>query len=104
MTKGKTRVMLDNGLVIITKKVDVHGAYTSLGINVGSIDEPAAKNGLAHLVEHMFFRTNRNMTGDQYQEALEWTGIDYNAMTSFTDTIFLIKEEDVGKAIGLLRF
>ena len=88
MTKGKTRVMLDNGLVIITKKVDVHGAYTSLGINVGSIDEPAAKNGLAHLVEHMFFRTNRNMTGDQYQEALEWAGIDYNAMTSFTDTIF----------------
>lgn len=87
----KTRIVLENGLVVVSEKININEAYTSIGINAGSRDESLRKNGLAHVVEHMFFRTNKNALTQEFQQAFESQGLDYNAMTNFTNTIYFVE-------------
>src|SRR5579864_4745026 len=61
---------LDNGLEVIlhpdhrTPVVAVNVWY-----HVGSKDEPAGKNGFAHLFEHVMFQGSRNVGEDQFFKA-----------------------------------
>jgi len=56
----------------------------ALGVifNLGSRDEPAAEQGLTHLVEHMLFKGTRNRTARQLSQAVEAIGGFINGFTN----------------------
>ncbi len=75
---------LENGLEVIlhpdhrTPVVAVNVWY-----HAGSKDEPAGKNGFAHLFEHVMFQGSRDVAEDQYFKYLERAGAsDTNGSTS----------------------
>ena len=54
--------------------------------HVGSKDEPAARNGFAHLFEHLMFQGSKHVPEDEYFVFLERAGAsDRNGTTSSTD-------------------
>lgn len=75
---------LPNGLqVVVFRDNTVPLATVELAIRMGSVYETAADNGIAHLYEHMFFRSNRaQVTQEAYLTDIGIKGISYNGMTS----------------------
>jgi zinc protease len=75
---------LDNGLEVILHE-DHHTPIVAVNIwyHVGSKDEPAGKNGFAHLFEHVMFQGSRNVGEDQFFKYLERAGAsDRNGSTN----------------------
>ncbi len=63
-----------------------------LVVNVGSVDDTTP--GIAHMVEHMVFRTNQayGKSLHAYFDELGWkTGVQINAMTRQTETQFMVR-------------
>lgn len=75
---------LPNGLqVVVFPDATVPLATVEMAIRMGSVYETAADNGLAHLYEHMFFRTNQaQVSHEGYLEGINLKGISYNGSTS----------------------
>ena len=77
---------LDNGLEVIlhpdhrTPVVAVNVWY-----HAGSKDEPAGKNGFAHLFEHVMFQGSRDVGEDQFFKYLERAGASERNGTTNTD-------------------
>jgi zinc protease len=69
---GYTRRMLANGLTVYairdtrTSNVHVHMVY-----DVGAKDDPAGRSGFAHLFEHMFSQSTRNLARGQLSRFVE---------------------------------
>src|SRR6056297_2723295 len=81
------RKQYDNGLVVLTEKVPAaQKACVIVGIRTGSINEEEKLSGIAHLNEHMLFKSNRFQRADQILYNLEQIGVSTNAFTSWTDT------------------
>ncbi len=78
----KTR--LDNGLeLILHEDHRTPIATVNLWYHVGSKDEPAGKNGFAHLFEHVMFQGSKHVPEDTYFLDLERVGAtDINGSTS----------------------
>jgi predicted Zn-dependent peptidase len=78
----KTR--LDNGLEVILHEDHRTPIVTvNLWYHVGSKDEPAGKNGFAHLFEHVMFQGSKHVPEDTYFLDLERVGAtDINGSTS----------------------
>ncbi|SJL83922.1 M16 family metallopeptidase [Vibrio palustris] len=103
---------LDNGLkyVFYPSPKSSDPFNLRLIINVGSVDDPAGQKGLAHIVEHMVFRANRQHQSDihHYLDTIGWeTGKQVNAHTRQTDTQFMIRTRpddslDLNQSIALL--
>jgi len=84
------RYQLPNGLDVVLqedhrdRRVAVVVAY-----DIGSRDEPAGYDQLAHLVEHMTYRGSRHVESLRGFELLERAGAErFNAMTSLDQTVF----------------
>lgn len=84
------RYRLANGLDVVLqedhrdRRVAVVVAY-----DIGSRDEPAGYEQLAHLVEHMTYRGSRHLEGLKGFELLERAGAErFNGMTSLDQTVF----------------
>ncbi len=59
----------------------------SLDVNVGSSDDPAEREGLAHFLEHMLFLgTKKYPQAGEYQKFLDSNGGGHNAYTSYDHT------------------
>lgn len=71
--------------------------YLSSVIDAGAAQDPAGKEGLAHLVEHLAFRSRAVEGGPTVAERLVAAGASYNAHTSFDVTHF----DTVGPANSL---
>lgn len=80
---------LPNGLrVVVHTDRSAPLVAITLAYDVGSVDEPAGRTGLAHLFEHLMFSGSENVTGDvtQAMEAIGATNV--NAMTTFDYTAY----------------
>ena len=75
--------VLANGLeVIVLEDHSVPLVTLELGVKNGSYTEPPELNGLSHLFEHMFFKTNRAVANmEDYLRLIGQMGIAYNGST-----------------------
>ncbi|MEP7265660.1 MAG: pitrilysin family protein [Bacteroidota bacterium] len=78
---------LKNGMKAIRYYVpDSPVVHCALMINCGARDEPANKTGLAHFIEHTFFKGTKNRTSRQILNSLEISGGELNAYTTKEET------------------
>ncbi|MBV8222441.1 MAG: insulinase family protein, partial [Candidatus Eremiobacteraeota bacterium] len=99
-----TQATLDNGLrVVIVRDPLAPVVTTEMNYLVGSVDEPDSAPGLAHAQEHMMFRDNPQMTGDQLAVITSAMGGKINGDTQETVTqyIFTVPKEDVDVALHI---
>jgi len=84
---------LDNGLSVLLisdEKAD-HGA-ASLDVNVGSLQNPEGREGLAHFLEHMLFLgTEKYPEAGEYQSFLSQHGGNHNAFTASEHTNYFFQ-------------
>ncbi len=75
--------VLPNGLeVIVLEDHSVPLVTVELAVRNGSFTEPPEFNGLSHLFEHMFFKSNRaSLVGEEYMRDIDSLGIVSNAET-----------------------
>ncbi len=96
---------LDTGLRVATHAMpDLQTAAVGLFAEVGSRDEPAALNGIAHLFEHMVFKGAGGRSSRDISEAIEEVGGDLNAATERDATGFTatVMAEHVPLAVELI--
>lgn len=95
---------LKNGLRIIHQHTPNKVAYCGLIIGVGSRDELENEHGLAHFLEHVFFKGTGKRNATQILRRMDQVGGDLNAYTTKEDTCvystFLAK--DYPRAVELL--
>ena len=95
---------LDNGQTVIIKEVHDNPIVTiDTWIKTGSVNENDKNNGVAHFLEHLFFKgTTKHPTGE-FDKILETKGAVTNAATSkdFTHYYITIPSKDFDTAIEL---
>lgn len=81
-------LQLENGLrVLLVSDAQADKAAASLDVNVGSRQDPADYQGLAHFLEHMLFLgTAKYPQAGEYQEFISAHGGGHNAFTAFEHT------------------
>lgn len=84
---------LDNGLRIVAIPMDNGSNVVSTNIfyNVGSRDEIMGKSGIAHMLEHLNFKSTKNLEAGEFDEIVKGFGGVNNASTSFDYTKYFIK-------------
>ncbi|MDP2838249.1 MAG: pitrilysin family protein [Candidatus Moranbacteria bacterium] len=86
---------LKNGLRILLAPMQETGTATVIVMTgVGSCYETRAENGLAHFLEHMFFKgTKKRPTAMDISKELDAIGAEYNAYTGKDRTAYYAKVE-----------
>lgn len=81
-----------NGLTVATDTM-LEAPSLALGVwvRVGTRDEPAAAQGVAHLVEHMMFKGTKRRDAQALSEAIEGVGGYSNAYTSREETAYYVR-------------
>ena len=77
---------MSNGIRLIHQRVESPVAYCALMMNTGSRDETEDENGMAHLVEHVFFKETHKRKAHHILSRMENVGGDINAYTTKEDT------------------
>ncbi len=80
-------VELPNGITCIHKPVRSAVAHCGLTINTGSRDELASEHGLAHFIEHSFFKGTQRRRAFHINNRLENLGGELNAFTTKEETV-----------------
>lgn len=80
-------------------------AAAALDVNVGSRQDPADRQGLAHFLEHMLFLgTDRYPQADEYQNFIASHSGSHNAFTAFEHTNYFFDIDSQHLAPALDRF
>src|SRR6478752_2163239 len=80
------RFTLPNGLeVVLHEDHKTPIVAVNIWYHVGSKDEPAGKNGFAHLFEHVMFQGSKNVGEDMFFKYLERAGASERNGTTNTD-------------------
>ena len=83
---------LPNGIRIYTKKIPhLYSVNIGVWVPIGSTSEPEGKEGLAHFLEHLFFKGTKTRTTRDIMQAIECKGGQINAFTTQEYTCFYIK-------------
>lgn len=84
---------LENGLKIVVIPMDNGSNVVSTNIfyNVGSRNERMGKSGIAHMLEHLNFKSTKNLKSGEFDEIVKGFGGVNNASTSFDYTKYYIK-------------
>ncbi|TLP37866.1 insulinase family protein [Arcobacter arenosus] len=84
---------LNNGLQIVAIPMDNGSNVVSTNIfyNVGSRNEIMGKSGIAHMLEHLNFKSTKNLNAGEFDEIVKGFGGVNNASTSFDYTKYYIK-------------
>jgi predicted Zn-dependent peptidase len=96
---------LPNGLRVATDTMpDVQSVSLGCWVGVGTRNEAASVNGVAHLVEHMLFKGTRRRTAFRISEEIENVGGQLNAYTTREQTAYYAKvlHEDAPLALDIL--
>ena len=84
---------LENGLEIVV--VPLHNQSgvieTNVFYKVGSRNESMGKSGIAHMLEHLSFKSTKNLGAGEFDEIVKGFGGVNNASTSFDYTRYFIK-------------
>ena len=82
---------LDNGQTVVIQEVRNNPIVTiDTWIKTGSIDENDSNNGVAHFLEHLFFKGTKNHEPGDFDKILETKGAITNAATSKDFTHYYI--------------
>ena len=83
---------LPNGALVITEPM-THVRSVALGIwvRVGSRDEPPARAGISHFIEHMLFKGTATRSAEEIARAIDAVGGTLDAFTSREHTCFYAK-------------
>jgi predicted Zn-dependent peptidase len=83
---------------------DSHVVHCALMINCGGRDEPDKKSGLAHFIEHTFFKGTKKRTSRQILNSLEEHGGELNAYTTKEETCLhaSVMKQHFNKAADLI--
>ncbi len=96
---------LDNGLqvVVIPMHNDTGVVSTDIFYKVGSRNEVMGKTGIAHMLEHMNFKSTKHLKAGQFDEEVKSVGGVNNASTGFDFTHYFIKSSsaNVEKSVSL---
>lgn len=96
---------LKNGLQIVVIPLENETGVVSTDIfyKVGSRNEIMGKTGIAHMLEHMNFKSTKNLDAGQFDKEVKSIGGVNNASTSFDYTHYYIKSstDNMGKSIEL---
>jgi predicted Zn-dependent peptidase len=80
---------LANGLDIIAEvNKSAKSAAVGFFVKTGSRDETEQINGVSHFLEHMLFKGTEELSAVQVNEAFDRTGADFNAGTSWENTVY----------------
>ena len=96
---------LKNGLqiVVIPLKNSTNVISTDIFYKVGSRNEVMGKTGIAHMLEHMNFKSTKNLNAGEFDKEVKSIGGVNNASTSFDYTHYYIKSstDNLGKSLEL---
>ena len=98
------KTKLPSGQTVIVKEVHENPTViVDTWIRTGSIDENDENNGVAHFLEHLFFKGSKNYPDKEFDQILESKGALTNAATSrdFTHYYILIPSKDFETAVKL---
>ena len=96
---------LPSGLRVVTEDMPwVETVSLGVWVDVGTRNEPAEINGVAHLLEHMAFKGTERRSARLIAEEIENVGGHLNAYTSREQTAFYAKvlKEDVPLGVDIL--
>ena len=99
-----TKTKLPSGQTVIVKEVHTNPlVIVDTWVKTGSIDENDANNGVAHFLEHLFFKGSKNYPYNTFDKILEAKGAQTNAATSkdYTHFYILIPSEEFETALKL---
>lgn len=96
---------LDNGLqiVVIPMRNGTNVVTTDIFYKVGSRNETMGKSGIAHMLEHLNFKSTKNLDSGEFDEIVKGFGGVNNASTSFDYTQYYIKSssQNIDKSLEL---
>jgi predicted Zn-dependent peptidase len=96
---------LDNGLKIVAIPLDNGSNVISTDIfyNVGSRNEVMGKSGIAHMLEHLNFKSTKNIKAGEFDTIVKGFGGVNNASTGFDFTHYYIKSssKNMSKSLEL---
>jgi len=96
---------LENGLqiVAIPMKNGSNVVSTDIFYKVGSRNEKMGKSGIAHMLEHLNFKSTKNLQSGEFDEIVKGFGGVNNASTSFDFTHYYIKSasKNMDKSLSL---
>ena len=96
---------LSNGLQIVAIPMEngTNVISTDIFYKVGSRNEVMGKSGIAHMLEHMNFKSTKNLKAGEFDEEVKSVGGLNNASTGFDYTHYFIKSssENLGKSLSL---
>ena len=96
---------LKNGLQIVAVPMDNGSNVISTNIfyKVGSRNEVMGKSGIAHMLEHLNFKSTKNLEAGEFDEIVKGFGGVNNASTSFDYTNYFIKSssKNMNKSLEL---
>lgn len=95
---------LENGQTVVIQEVRNNPIVTiDTWIKTGSIDENDSNNGVAHFLEHLFFKGTKNHAPGEFDKILETKGAITNAATSkdFTHYYITLPSKDFDLAMEL---
>ena len=89
--------------LIIPLENDTGVVSTDIFYKVGSRNEIMGKTGIAHMLEHMNFKSTKNLDAGQFDKEVKSIGGVNNASTSFDYTHYYIKSstDNMGKSLEL---
>ena len=99
-----TRYTLRNGIRCIHKQVRSAAVHCALTVGTGSRDEQPAEHGMAHLLEHAFFKGTERRRAYHINCRLENLGGELNAYTTKEETVIhtTTLRADLSKAAELI--
>lgn len=99
------KTVLENGVTIVTEQVPaVHSVSLGVWIITGSRDEETAQNGIAHFIEHMFFKGTVRRSAQDISKEIDSVGGILNALTSkeYTGIYAKVLEKHIGFASDII--
>ncbi len=96
---------LDNGLQVVAIPMDNKSGVitTDIFYKVGSGNEIMGKSGIAHMLEHLNFKSTKNLKAGEFDEIVKGFGGVNNASTGFDYTHYYIKSssQNLSKSLEL---
>ena len=96
---------LENGLqvVVVPMHNESNVISTDIFYKVGSRNEVMGKTGIAHMLEHMNFKSTRNLKAGEFDKEVKSVGGVNNASTGFDFTHYFIKSstQNLSKSLSL---
>ncbi len=98
-------ITLENGMQVVVIPLENNTGVVSTDIfyKVGSRNETMGKTGIAHMLEHMNFKSTKNLKAGEFDREVKSFGGINNASTSFDYTHYFIKSSTINmpKSIAL---